>query len=243
MDSEIRLAKLMAQRGMCSRREAEAFIERGLVLVDGQIINVQGTKVSTSAKIELLKKARDIKNEKVTILLNKPVGIVSNLPEKGYRPAIDLIIPENQSEDHFIKPLYFSHKKKLSVAGRLDIDSKGLLVFTQDGTIAKLLIGENSNIEKEYIVGFKGKINDQVLSKLSFGLSLDGKLLKKAYVEQLSLNSLKIILKEGKKRQIRRMCEEVNLKVVSLIRVRIGNVSLGDLPPGKWRFLKKEESF
>lgn len=239
----VRLSKIMSERGICSRREAEQYIEQGLVKVDGKVINIQGTKIDPQAKIELIKEAKEQQRDKVTILLHKPVGYVSNLPEKGYIPAIDLINEENQARypnDRAFKPI---HRKKLAVAGRLDIDSKGLLVFTQDGVLAKKLIGQDCGMEKEYLVRIDGTIDNTILSKLRFGLEIDGKPLKKAKVDLLQPNLLRIILLEGKKRQIRRMCEMVGLQVLSLKRTRIGKILLGDLPSGKWRYLTSKEEF
>lgn len=239
----VRLSKLMSERGLCSRREADAYIERGEVMVDGQIISVLGTRVAPDASIRLLPAARKVQQKKVTIILNKPVGIVSNLPEKDYTAAIELILEErlyDPQREHQFKPY---HKSKLAVAGRLDIDSKGLLVFTQDGTIAKLLIGADSPIEKEYYVCVEGGVTPAILEKLRFGLSLDGKPLKRAEIEQIKPYLLRFVLREGKKRQIRRMCELVGLEVTSLKRVRIGNITLGDLPEGQWRYLESHESF
>ena len=242
MQELIRLSKLMSLRNICSRREAEYFIENKQVMVDSKLITEQGTKVSIEAKITLLDAAKKKQNEKVTVLLNKPVGYVSCMPEKGYKQASELITKENL---HRTGNQTYKHFKldKLSVAGRLDIDSKGLLVLTQDGVLAKKIIGENSNIEKEYLVRFSGEIDDSKIKELCFGLSLYGKDLKKAKVKLLNEDILQVILKEGKKRQIRKMLEAVDLKVLSLKRVRIGKVTLSDLPLGKWRFLDKSEEF
>ena len=131
----------------------------------------------------------------------------------------------------------------IAVAGRLDIDSTGLLVLTQDGRVARHLIGETSDVEKEYLVRVSGKLTEHGLSLLNLGLSLDGKALKPAVVRWQNDDQLQFILKEGKKRQIRRMCELVGLKVLGLKRVRIGNVRLGDLPAGQWRYLRQNERF
>ena len=131
----------------------------------------------------------------------------------------------------------------LAPAGRLDIDSQGLLVLTQDGRIAKQLIGEDSQIEKEYLVRVDGQLSEKDLKLLNHGLSLDGARLKPAKVSWQNKDQLRFILKEGKKRQIRRMCELVGLKVVGLKRVRIGKVRLGDLPQGEWRYLRPDERF
>jgi 23S rRNA pseudouridine2604 synthase len=125
----------------------------------------------------------------------------------------------------------------------LDIDSTGLLVLTQDGRIAKLLIGENSPIEKEYLVRVEGALSYEDLDRLKHGLSLDGVALKPAQVSWQNEDQLRFVLREGRKRQIRRMCEMVGLKVIGLKRVRIGRISLGPLPPGQWRFLRPEEQF
>lgn len=239
----IRLSKLMSERGICSRREADSLIEKGQVLVEGERVSVLGTKVSPDAKVELLDIAKKNQQKKVTILLNKPVGIVSAQPEKEYRAAIELIIPENQERGEGWEEFNPLHRKKLAVAGRLDIDSKGLLVFTQDGVIAKQLIGQNSEVEKEYLVWVEGDVSGNTLEKLRFGLELDGKQLKRAKVDRLSENRVRIILKEGKKRQIRRMCEMVGLRVTGLKRVRVGKILLGKLSEGKWRYLKAGEQF
>jgi 23S rRNA pseudouridine2604 synthase len=126
----------------------------------------------------------------------------------------------------------------------LDIDSQGLLVLTQDGVVAKTLIGENSEVEKEYLVRVSGHLSDEGLRRLNDGsLVLDGRRLLPAKVEWLNQDQLRFVLREGMKRQIRRMCESVGLKVVGLKRVRIGKVMLGNLPEGKWRYLHDDESF
>jgi 23S rRNA pseudouridine2604 synthase len=131
----------------------------------------------------------------------------------------------------------------LAPAGRLDIDSQGLLVLTQDGRIAKQLIGEDSKVDKEYLVRVQGKLEDSGLALLNQGLKLDGEYLKPAKVTWQNEDQLRFVLREGKKRQIRRMCELVGLKVSGLKRIRIGKIKLGDLPVGQWRYLGPEEQF
>lgn len=236
----IRLSKLMAERGICSRREADSYIERGLVIVDGEVINQLGTKVSPTVKITLARAARKQQSSLVTIILNKPIGYVSAQPEPGYEPAIKLLTSQNQFGENLqpLKPEYF---KGLAVAGRLDIDSQGLLLFTQDGRIAKQIIGAQSKLEKEYLVRVIGDLPEAKLQLLRHGLQLDGKPLKPAKVEWLNQDQLRFVLMEGRKRQIRRMCEAVGLKVIGLKRVRIGKLRLGNLPEGKWRFLQPDE--
>jgi len=234
----------MSERGVCSRREADAFIERGLVYVDGVRITELGTKVDPAVDIALDRRAESEQTRLVTILLNKPVGYVSGQPEKGYRAASTLVTKENRSRGDRSK-LRFSpaHVKGLAPAGRLDIDSQGLIVFTQDGRIARRLIGAGSDIEKEYLVRVEGRLDEAGLRLLNHGLSLDGRPLKPAGVSWQNEDQLRFVLKEGRKRQIRRMCEMVGLKVTGLKRVRIGRVTLGDLALGAWRYLGDDEEF
>jgi len=241
---KIRVSKLMSEQGLCSRREADSYIERGWVLVDGEPVTELGTRIYRTQSITLAQAAQSRQEASVTILLNKPIGYVSGQAEQGYRPAVLLV----NAQSHFKgdrSPLRFSpaHLKGLAPAGRLDIDSQGLLVLTQDGRIAKQLIGENSGTEKEYLVRVQGKLSANGLSLLNFGLSLDGAALKRAEVSWQNRDQLRFILREGKKRQIRRMCELVGLKVTGLKRVRIGKVTLGDLPTGQWRYLLSDERF
>ncbi len=234
----------MSHRGMCSRREADRYIERGLVFVDGERISELGTKISPDAKIELSAEGQARQNAQVAVLLNKPVGYVSGQPEKNYKPAVDLINAQTRWEgDRSPRKFNLGQLKGLVPAGRLDVDSTGLLVLTQDGRIAKKIIGETSDVPKEYLVRVTGKLTDNGLQLLNHGLSLDGKKLKPAKVTWQNEDQLRFILREGKKRQIRRMCELVGLKVTGLKRVRIGNVMLGNLPPGQWRYLGQNEAF
>ncbi|MBX2986438.1 MAG: rRNA pseudouridine synthase [Bdellovibrionaceae bacterium] len=240
-DNKIRLSKLMAEKGLCSRREADDFISRGLVYVNGEKIDQLGTKVSPDARITLDTRALETQKSLVTIILNKPIGYVSAQPEDDKTPAIRLITDANQYRPNETRRLKMGDLKGLAVTGRLDIDSQGLLLFTQDGRLAKRIIGENSNVEKEYIVRVRGHLSPENLQLLRHGLSLDGKALKPAQVDWINEDQLRFILREGKKRQIRRMCESVDLKVIGLKRVRLGRLRLGDLPEGQWRFLREGE--
>ncbi len=237
----IRLSKLMSEQSLCSRREADEFISKGWVFVNGEQITELGFKTSPEAQITLDPKAKEQQKNLITIALNKPVAYVSNLAEKDYIPAIRLIKPKHQ-DTSYRSSLELPHEiNKLAVIGRLDIDSKGLLIFTQDGRLAKKVIGADSEIEKEYLVTIKENVSQNQIDQLSYGLSLDGKKLKPAIVRLISNHQLQFILKEGKKRQIRRMCEQVQLSVISLIRVRIGTLKLGRLKEGQWRFIEKNE--
>jgi 23S rRNA pseudouridine2604 synthase len=233
----------MSERGLCSRREADVYIERGWVFVDGQKIDTLGTRVDPACTITLSGQAKSAQQQRVTLLLHKPVGYVSGQPEPGYKPAVTLIQRETQWKEGGGPAFSPAMLKGLAPAGRLDIDSTGLLVLTQDGRIAKQLIGEDSDIEKEYLVRVQGQLAPNGLALLNHGLSLDGKPLRKAQVNWQNEDQLRFILKEGKKRQIRRMCELVGLQVVGLKRVRIGKVMLGHLPLGQWRVLRHDEGF
>ena len=239
-----RLSKIMANRGICSRREADRYIERGLVLVDGDVISELGTKIFPDQVIELTATGQKKQATQVTVLLNKPMGFVSNQPEHNYKEAAELVQPQNRwSEDRSRRRFNPSQLKGLVPAGRLDIDSIGLLVLTQDGRVARRIIGENSTVDKEYLVRVEGSLSPEGLRLLNHGLSLDEKPLKPAKVNWQNEDQLRFVLHEGKKRQIRRMCEEVGLKVIGLKRIRIGKVMLGNLPVGQWRYLHDKESF
>jgi 23S rRNA pseudouridine2604 synthase len=241
-DGMVRVSKLLSEQGLCSRREADSYIARGWVWVDGVRITELGTRVPTTAVLKLDREAEAMQEQRMTILLNKPIGYVSGQAEDGYQPASVLATSEHQidGDEVAFQP---AHRRGLAPAGRLDIDSTGLLVLTQDGRIAKHLIGENSEVDKEYLVRVEGTLNDEGLRLLNHGLLLEGEALKPAIVRWQNEDQLNFILREGKKRQIRRMCEMVGLKVVGLKRIRIGRVKLGDLPVGKWRFLRSDESF
>jgi len=243
-DTNPRLSKRMSELGLCSRREADEWIAKGWVRVDGEIVNVLGTRINPDQKITIEKSAQREQSERVTILLNKPIGYVSGQPEGGYKPAVTLVSAESHWRDDR-SPIRFEPRqlRGIAPAGRLDIDSTGLIVLTQDGRIAKQLIGEDSGVEKEYLVRVEGSLSGDDLRLLNHGLSLDGEALRPAQVSWQNEAQLRFVLTQGKKRQIRRMCEMVGLKVVGLKRVRIGDVLLGALPVGKWRYLGAEERF
>ena len=284
----LRLNKRMAELGLASRREADDWIAKGWVKVNGRVAEM-GMQVAPDVKIEIDKLAKGQQANLVTVLINKPLGLVSGQAEDGHEPAITLVQPHNRwAEDNARFFFHGSQLKSLVPAGRLDIDSTGLLVLTQDGRVARQLIGEDAVMEKEYLVRviYTGVLNTaaatsaaatyaarpgqrpaaptqlsriddddpvsadvqavfpaEKLQLLRHGLSLDGQALKHAKVEWQNPEQLRFVLHEGKKRQIRRMCEQVGLKVVGLKRVRIGKVMLGHLPVGQWRYLAPHERF
>ncbi|MDI4631469.1 pseudouridine synthase [Pelomonas sp. V22] len=248
-----RLSKRMGELGIASRREADEWIEAGWVRVDGKMAHL-GQRVLPDAKIEVDDAAHQQQATRVTILLHKPIGYVSGQAEDGYEPAAVLIKQDTHwGEDTSGIKFHPGQLRGLAPAGRLDIDSTGLLVLTQDGRVAKALIGEDSLVEKEYLVrveyvGRNGVKSDegfteQDLALLRHGLELDGVQLKPANVSWANEDQLRFVLREGRKRQIRRMCELVGLKVVGLKRVRIGRIPLGKLPVGEWRYLTPWERF
>src|SRR3954465_9313657 len=194
-----RLSKRMSALGLASRREADEWIERGWVLVDGKVA-ILGLKVLPHQKITIDQKARSQQARRITVILNKPIGYVSGQAEDGYQPASVLVVPENRwraDTDH-AKPLRRQDLLGLAPAGRLDIDSTGLLVLTQDGRIARQLIGADSRIEKEYLVRVQGTLSKRNLELLNHGLSLDGAALKPARVSWQNRDQLRFILQEGK---------------------------------------------
>ena len=245
----MRLSKRMSELGLASRREADEWIAKGWVRVDGRIVAELGSRVLPGQRVTVDAKATNQQAQRVTVLLNKPVGYVSGQAEDGHEPALVLVTPGNQWRDD-ASGVYFQreHLRSLVPAGRLDIDSVGLLVLTQDGRVAKQLIGDTSEVEKEYLVRVEPadpaadaagpRLSDSDLALLRHGLELDGEALRPAQVEWVNDDQLRFVLTQGKKRQIRRMCEAVGLK-----RVRIGLVMLGDLPAGQWRYLRSGESF
>ena len=240
----MRLSKRMAELGLCSRREADEWIERGWVYVDGVRTDVLGSKVQPHQKVTVTRAAEAERDQRVTVLINKPIGLVSGQAEDGYKPASTLIVPAHHwSGDDRTLAADWRPPRGLAPAGRLDIDSTGLLVLTQDGRIARQLINDDSEIEKEYLVRVAGSLTEESLRLLQHGMSLDGLPLRSARVEWQNREQLRFVLREGRKRQVRRMCELVRLHVLGLRRVRIGQVMLGDLPVGQWRYLRRDESF
>jgi 23S rRNA pseudouridine2604 synthase len=248
MTEPIRLSKRMSELGLSSRREADEWIAKGWVRVDGKVVSELGSKVTPDQKITVERQAAAEQSKRVTVLINKPVGFVSGQAEDGYQPAVVLVRPENRwAEDTSPEQFHPTQLRSLVPAGRLDIDSVGLLVLTQDGRIARQLIGETTSIEKEYLVRVQytkaGRLPDTELKKLNHGLWMDGKPLLPAKVRWQNDDQLSFTLRQGRKRQIRRMCDMVGLQVLGLKRVRIGRVKLGNLPEGQWRYLGPDEQF
>ncbi|MEY4240942.1 MAG: hypothetical protein RJA14_638 [Pseudomonadota bacterium] len=236
-DEPVRINKWLGQTGVCSRREADALIADGLVSVDGEVVADAGRKLEPGQTLTLSDRATAVLAEGVTIVMHKPMGYVSGQPEPNKLPAVRLVTDNNRVGEG-VTP---ADEVSLPPIGRLDEDSRGLLLLSSDGVVAKAVIGPQSDLDKEYLVRVTGDITEKKLKILRHGLMLDGRQLKPAYVSRMESFRLKFILREGRNRQIRRMCEMVDLEVVDLIRVRIGPLKLDNLPEGKWRLLTAEE--
>ncbi|HUO22865.1 MAG TPA: pseudouridine synthase [Caulobacteraceae bacterium] len=231
-----RVNRWLAQSGVCSRREAETLIAEGKVRIDGEVVTDAGRKI-LPGQVLTLEGGEDART-RFTAVINKPVGIVSAQPDPGQIPAVRLITRKTQwgalapfpALDGGLAPL-----------GRLDMDSRGLLLLSQDGVLAKAVIGPDSRLDKQYRVRVEGEITEPRLELLRHGLELDGRQLKPAQVRRMAGQTLDIVLTEGRNRQIRRMCELVDLRVIDLQRVRIGPLALESLPEGRWRILADHE--
>ena len=237
-DEPCRVNKWLAQSGVCSRREADALIADGQVSINGEVVAEAGRKITKGETLTLAGAATQKLDASITAVLNKPVGYVSAHPEKDQIPAARLVTRANLIGE---APAIPNRDTRLAPAGRLDQDSRGLLLLTEDGVLTKAIIGPTSGVDKEYLVTVNGKITPEKIKRLCHGLSLDGRQLRPAKVTREDGQVLRFILKEGRKRQIRRMCEQVGLHVVDLFRIRIGPIKVADLPEGKWRAISDKE--
>ncbi len=233
-----RVNRWLAQNGVCSRREAEALIARGLVSIDGEGVTDAGRKISAGQVLVLADAAETALQSAMTVMIHKPVGVVSAQPEHGQVPAIRLLTRAALVGE---SPAMPDRDTRLAPVGRLDLDSRGLLILSDDGVVAKAVIGPESDLEKEYLVRVSGPVTERALGLLRHGLALDGRQLKPAKVAPMGPQQLRFVLQEGRNRQIRRMCDLVGLGVTDLFRVRVGPLRLGQLPEGRWRVLTSEE--
>jgi 23S rRNA pseudouridine2604 synthase len=230
-----RVNKWLGQSGVCSRREAEGFIERGLISIDGETVTDTGRKILPGQTLTLSDSGGPAA---LSVVLHKPMGIVSAQPEPGQTPAVRLLTRGALIGE---SPSIPDRDTRLAPLGRLDMDSRGLLLLSDDGVLAKAIIGPESDLEKEYLVRVTGKITPEKIARLCHGLTMDGRQLKPAKVSVVEGQQLRFILREGRNRQIRRMCELVGMHVMDLVRIRIGSLELGDLAEGKWRVLSTPE--
>jgi len=237
-----RVAKLMAQRGMCSRREAERLIAAGQVLVDGELRRETGVQAAVDVDIRLADIGREWMAGLLTVLLNKPAGVVSTQPEGRQRPAWQLLTPENfhGSPDPELLERVCAKPYQFAVAGRLDRASRGLLVMTQNGVLARRITG-GGELRKRYVVTFSRSVPEAAITRLRGRFTLDGKQLKPMRVERVDARRLRFWLVEGRKHQIRRCSEEAGLEIDDLLREAVGPWTLDGLPPGCWRVLGEDE--
>ena len=232
---EVRLQKYLADCGVASRRKSEEYILNGYVEVNGKVIKELGTKVTEKDEIKFKGQVIKPVESKIYILLNKPIGYVTTSKDQfGRDTVLDLV----------------KVKERIVPVGRLDMYTSGALILTNDGEFVNKYTHPKNEIEKTYNVTISGKITNEEIEKLKQGVELDdGYITKPAKVkilkidEQKNISRLQIIIHEGKNRQIRRMCEEINRKVLALHRSKIGNIDVKDLKIGEWRYLRKEEIF
>lgn len=227
----MRLQKYLASCGVASRRKSEELIREGRIKVNDRIIKEQGFIVNKGDIVKFDNKIVQIEDKKVYILLNKPVGYVTTVKDQFRRKkVIDLI----QGIDERIYP-----------AGRLDYDTSGLLLLTNDGDLAFKITHPSFHIDKTYMAKVKGIPNEMELNDFRNGLKIDGYVTSKSEIRILEKNKntslLEIKIHEGKNRQIRKMCDMINHPVMELKRIALGNIKLGKLKTGKWRNLNKNE--
>lgn len=227
----MRINKYLKEKGFSTRRGADELIAKGAVLINGKKARL-GDDVTAKDEITLLGDRSGIREEKLYyIAYNKPIGILTNKDEAAGKDILSATTFRNDAgKDIRVFPV-----------GRLDKDSYGLILLTNDGRVTDKLLSPRFLHEKEYLVTTDRPFNDFFLAKLAAGIRIDGSVTRKAKTERVSPNSFKIILTEGKKRQIRRMCEALHLDVVDLCRVRIMNIQLAKLKPGEYRHLSKDE--
>ena len=224
-DSGTRINKFLSEVGYCSRRQADSYIDQGRVYVNRKPAKM-GMKISDDDMIEVDgERINQSKKKKIFIALNKPRGIVCTT-----NPGVE----ENNIID------FLNFPERVFPIGRLDKSTTGLILLTNDGETANMILKTANNNEKEYLVKVNRPIPDSILKKMSDGVPMLGKITRKCVVEKVKTNQFKIILTQGLNRQIRRMCNHFGYKVVSLKRIRIMNIKL-DLPEGKYRLLNDQE--
>ena len=223
-DNSISLNKFISSTGICSRREADQWIEEARVTINGELAQ-KGNRVFPGDKVLLDGKPLKTRPEAIYLAFNKPVGIVCTTDQREPKNIIS----------------YINYPKRLFPIGRLDKPSEGLIFLTNDGDIVNKILRAGNQHEKEYIVTVDRPINKRFVQRMSNGIPILGTVTKKCQVEQIGKATFRIILVQGLNRQIRRMCEYLDYRVIKLKRIRIMNVDLGDLPKGKWRELTAQE--
>src|ERR1700677_1414779 len=221
-DKAVRLNKYISETGVCSRREADKWIEAGRVTLNGAPATL-GHKVAQGDEVRIDGNPVGAKKKSIYIALNKPVGITCTT--------------ETQVEDNIVQ--FVGHSERIFPVGRLDKDSEGLILLTNDGDIVNEILRSENEHEKEYMVRVNRPITDLSLSMLASGVKIMGVMTKPCKVIRVGRDAFRIILTQGLNRQIRRMCSALGYRVERLRRVRIINIDLGALPPGEWRYLSE----
>ena len=233
MKEEMRLQKFLADAGIASRRKCEELIVEGKIEVNGVIVTELGTKVSDKDLIKYNGKTVKIEEEKVYILLNKPIGYVTTAKDQFNRDTVLDLVKVN---------------KRIVPVGRLDMYTSGALILTNDGEFVNMLTHPRNEVNKTYNVTVKGIISKEDINSLQEGVEIDdGYITKPAIVKVLkidqekSISRIQITIHEGKNRQVRKMCEAINKKVLALHRNSIESINVKDLKLGNWRYLTKKE--
>jgi len=222
----MRLQKFLSEAGLCSRRHGEEMILAGRVCVNGVVVKELGTKIDPQKDVvEVGGKRIEAKNDLIYIALNKPKGYLTTCSRERGQIVLDLV----------------DIKERVYPVGRLDKDSSGLLLLTNDGRLHNMLSHPSFDHEKEYDVLVSRPVPDEALGKMASGIHLLGSRTRTAQVKRISPDQFRIVLKEGRNRQIRRMVEKVGNRVKRLIRIRISNIRLGSLKEGCWRYLTEKE--
>lgn len=224
LSENIRLNKYISETGMCSRREADRLIEQGKVSVNGKIAEM-GTKVTEKDTVKVNGKVVSKQCKTIYMVLNKPVGITCTTEKKVKGNIVD----------------YVNHPQRIFPVGRLDKDSEGLIILTNDGDIVNKILRAGNNHDKEYIVTVNKPVTNEFIKGMASGVPILDTITKPCEVERINKNTFKIILTQGLNRQIRRMCEHFGYTVVKLKRTRIMNIHLDSLPTGQWRYLSPSE--
>lgn len=227
----VRLQKYLADAGICSRRKAEELILEGKVIVNNQVVKELGVKIDEGDEVKYKGKVIKVNNEKVYLILNKPVGYVTTVDDELERPTVM----------EFIKKV----KQRVYPVGRLDYNSSGLLLLTNDGEITNKLTHPSHELQKVYQVKVRGVVSEAAINKFKSGVIIDGKKTLPAEAKIIEASEkwtkLEVGIKEGRNRQIRKMFEVLNYPVVKLKRISIGKLTLENLQPGDWRYLRPYE--
>jgi len=214
----------LAQAGHCSRREADALIQQGLVTVNDQVITL-GTKVEQGDKVKAEGKLLTLDGKKVYLVFYKPVGVICTT--------------DDSKPDNIIN--YIKYPTRIFPVGRLDVSTSGLIILTNDGDLVNKISRRENNVEKEYLVRVDRDITDDFLRRLQSGVEIGGRRTLPAKVDKISERKFTLTITEGKNRQVRRMCEDLGYQVVKLVRTRIGQLTLDDMETGEWRELSATE--